>query len=291
MSRRILISGSEGKVAKEVIKLFPKDNLLLVDKRGGESMQCNLAFDNLKFISDFRPEIVIHLAASFERTDETPMFHQLNYEDNLMASYRLNKVIAELDYCPSHYIFASSYLVYDPMLYLSEVPLKNPVELSEVHEIAPRNLCGSSKLYTEGEINFLQRNVHQKMKVCHARIFRVFGEGGQEFISRLIEWKKLGMTVDIWKPENKFDYIHTSDCASAIKAMIDSNLNGIYNVGTGASTSIGEILDAINPKVRRIKQGDLYEWSCAMTSKLEEESGWTWKPKVEVIEWIKERVK
>lgn len=281
---RILVTGSEGKIAKELLKLLEGHDLLLVDKKSG----CNLAFDDLKFITDFKPEVVFHLAASFERTDETPMFHQINYEDNILATYRLNKLIAELDHCPKAYIYASSYLVYDPMLYTSEYLIKIPTPLSEAHETYPRNLIGAAKFYGEAEINFLKRNVHKDMKVCHARIFRVYGDGGQEFISRIIQWKRDGFKVDVWKPENKFDYVHTSDCASALKTMMDKELCGVYNVGYGMSHSIGQIIDLVDPVRRPVIMDDPYEWSVADTSKLEEETDW--KPKVNLMAWIKERL-
>ena len=288
---RILITGSAGKIGKELIKVLHEHELLLVDKKDSEngSVKCNLATDDLEFIKKFEPEVVVHLAASFERTDETRQFHGTNWEDNILASYRLNRLIGELGIAPKQYVFASSYLVYDPMLYLSDFPLKVPTELSECHELNPRNLIGASKLYIEKEIDYLQRNFHPNMKVCHARIFRVYGEGGQEFVSRVIEWKKMGIPVDIWKPENRFDFIHTSDCASAIKAMIDKGLNGPYNVGYGVATSIKQILDIVKPEIRRVHVEDKYEWSVAYTWAMEEDAGWA--PKVNLLNWIEEKMK
>lgn len=279
---KILVTGSEGKIAKEVIKKLQDHELLLVDKKSG----CNLAFDNLDHIKQFRPEIIIHLAASFERTDETPEFHKINYEDNILATYRLNQIIASLDYCPKQYIFASSYLVYEPNLYLSDKPLRTARMLSEVDELNPRNLIGASKLYAEKEIDYIQRNIHKDMLVTHARIFRVFGDGGQEFISRCIEWKKIGVPVDLWKPENRFDYISAENCASALVCLF--GLGGVYNVGTGQATSILDVMKAIDPKVRHITKDDLYESSCADISLIKEKVGWV--PTTNVIEWIKERL-
>lgn len=279
---RVLITGSEGKIAKELIKILGDHQLMLVDKKGGDSVKLNLATDSLDPIKDFSPEVIFHLAASFERTDESASFHKINYEDNILASYRLNQVVAKLKNV-SQYIFASSYLVYDPSAYLSYYPKDYPVLLSESSAISPRNLIGASKLYVEKEIDYLARNIQKDMLVTHARIFRVFGEGGQEFISRLIEWKKMGIPVDIWNMKNRFDYVHTSDCASALKAMI--GVDGVYNIGYGVATSIKDIVNTINPEIRHFDKDELFESSCADTSKAEEELGWT--PKVGVIDWVK----
>lgn len=260
--------------------------LLLVDKK----IELNLnETKTQELITLFSPEIIIHLAASFERTDETPQFHKINFEDNILATYNLNRVISSLKVAPKQYIFASSYLVYDPFLYLTDYPIaKNnwARQLSEVDEISPRNLIGASKLYGENEINYLKRNIYPKMKVTHLRIFRVFGEGGQEFVSRLIEWQKLGIPVDIWKPENRFDYVYTGDCASAIVSTFGHE--GVFNVGYGVSTSIKNIIDLVKPKVRIISKNDQYEASCADTDLITEVTGWI--PKVNVLDWIKEKL-
>lgn len=285
---RILITGSDGKIGKELVrKLRETENeLLLVDKKGFDSVMCDLSCDGLEFIRDFRPEIIFHLAASFERTDETPQFHWINQKDNILATYKLNELIASLDYCPTQYIYASSYLVYDSRLYLSKLPLREPRILSECDEIDPRNLIGASKLYGEKEIDFLRKNIHKDMKVTHARIFRVFGEGGQEFVSRLLEWKKLGIPVEVWKPENKFDYIHTSDCANALIDLIGHG--GVFNVGTGKATSIGEIVGTINPQIRITERNDLFESSRADIENIQAVTNW--KPTINVIDWINSKL-
>ena len=280
---RVLVTGSEGKIGKEVMKLLDGHEVYALDKKGGASYKIDLSTDPLNSLIDFQPEIIIHLAASFERTDETRAFHAINFQDNILATYRLNQAIAKMKVAPKQYIYASSYLVYDPNLYLSPVPLRDPRILSEVDELSPRNLIGHAKLYGEGEINFLQRNVHPSMKVTHARIFRVFGEGGQEFVSRVIDWRKNGFPVDIWKPENRFDYIAASDCASALVSLFDHE--GIYNVGYGVSHSIKDILDVVKPEIRTIHMNDLYESTEADIMKIEEETGWS--PKVNVLDWIK----
>jgi len=124
------------------------------------------------------------------------------------------------------------------------------------------------------------------MLVTHARIFRVYGDGGQEFISRLIDWKKMGIPVDIWNPQNQFDYISTSDCARALKAMIGHE--GIYNVGTGKPTAISEIIETVKPNIRTVENKDPFEMSCANIDKIREELGW--EPIDNVLDWIKVRI-
>lgn len=205
---RILCTGSAGRVGSYLVKLFDSSHTLMcVDKKTG----FDLAKEPMNEILDFEPEIIFHLAASFERSDETPDFLGINYHDNMLASLRLNQAIAKMRHLKK-VVFASSYLVYDPGLYMSYEPFDPEYyglkDLIETDVVEPRNLCGAAKLYEESELNFIKRNIHKNLQLVHARIFRVYGENGQEFVSRCAEYKKFGMPVDLWKPENRFDYVH-----------------------------------------------------------------------------------
>ena len=52
-------------------------------------------------------------------------------------------------------MFASSYLVYDPALYLFDEPQAAPDAARRAAPLRPRNLCGSAKLMHEQELEFL----------------------------------------------------------------------------------------------------------------------------------------
>lgn len=272
---KILVTGSAGRIGKCLVGLLGEHELMLVDKKTG----FDLSKEAMNPILEFSPEIIFHLAASFERTDETAQFLGINYHDNMQASLRLNQAIAKMRELKK-VVFASSYLVYSPDLYMYktwEMPSKFGLSENQVTEA--RNLCGAAKLYEESELNFIQRNIHKDMKLVHARIFRVYGENGQEFVSRCAEWKKMGMPVDLWKPENSFDYVHFQDVAEGLVHLAFSDANGVYNVGSGESHSIQEVVDAIGCKTRQVEapDGELYENSCADITKIIE-SGW--KPKI-----------
>ncbi len=277
----ILVTGSSGRIGGYLVKLLKNHNLMLIDKKTG----FDLSKEPMDEIRDFEPEIIFHLAASFERTDETPEFHKVNLNDNMMASLRLNQAIAKMSKIKK-VVFASSYLTYSPDLYLSSYPHYIDEPILERDEVCPRNLCGAAKLYEEQELNYIQRNIHKDMKVVHARIFRVYGENGQEFISRCAEWGKSGIPVDIWKPENRFDFIHAEDVAQALYHLAFSDADGVYNVGSGKSHSIQEVVDAIGCNVRKVPapDGELYENSCADISKI---NGIWWKPRISFEDGIK----
>ena len=277
---KVLVTGSDGVIARELIKTLGEHTLLLVDKKSDKDLNSHIVGEEIR---GFKPEIVYHLAASFERTDESPFFLDINWLDNISASARLNKVISEID-SVKQYVFASSYLIYDPMMYTS-LRVTPPYELSEFSPINPRNLCGSSKLHIENEINFLQRNIKKDMKVAHARIFRVYGNGSQDFVARCVQWAKYDMPVDIWNKENSFDYVHARDVASALKHLADKELSGVFNVGSGDSRSINEVIALTGVKVKKVENKDLFENSQADIIKIKSTG---WKPLISLEEGVNE---
>lgn len=277
---RILITGSDGVIARELRALLRDEHeLLLVDKKSGY----NLATQDMQPIINFSPEAVFHLAASFERPDESPGFLRINREDNILATERLNQALVKTFDLKS-YVFASSYLIYDPSLYSGQW-VHPAVPLTEASKISPRNLCGAAKLYAENQIDFLKRNFFKEMNVAHARIFRVYGKNSQDFISRSVRWRLDGTPVDIWNDDNSFDYIHAADVAKALLCLFQNQANGIYNVSTGKSTSIRTIANLIGFKERRVENHDQFENSYGDNRKLKELG---WSPSIDIESGIKD---
>lgn len=279
---RILVTGSSGRIGGYLVKkLGNEHSLMLVDKKTG----FDLSKEPMNELLDFEPELIFHLAASFERTDESSDFLGINYHDNMLASLRLNQAIAKMKGLKK-VVFASSYLVYEPKLYLSQKPEDFNFPLDEEDFANPRNLCGSAKYYNEQELDFIKRVINKDLSVVNARIFRVYGEDGQEFISRCASWKKDGIPVALWKPENKFDYIHAEDVAEALLYLGFNEADGIYNVGSGEAHSIQEVVDSIGCLTRTIPapDGELYEHSFADISKIRSAG---WKPRISFAEGIK----
>src|SRR4029077_10055971 len=68
-------------------------------------------------LATFDPEVYFHLAATFERSEETYFSFEENFHHNIKLSHYLLSCLKNI---PSleRVIFASSYLIYDPALYL-----------------------------------------------------------------------------------------------------------------------------------------------------------------------------
>ena len=251
-NKRILITGCSGVIGKDLTKLLAEKgaNVLGLDrvsypyncKKGRfKLIKKDLLHLNPKDVINFKPEIVFHLAASFERTKEKPEFWEKNFKDNLVVSH---KVIDCLRYCQSirKFIFASSYLVYDPKLYIFKNKQSRPMVLKEPSVIKPRNLTGAAKYYTEQEIEILTSLLKRKIQFINARIFRVYGFGSRDVVSRWIRSTLEGEILTVYNKENSFDYIYSSDVALGLIKLAETDYSGSVNLSRGKSTKISDVV-------------------------------------------------
>lgn len=191
-------------------------------------------------VQNFNPEVFVHLAATFERSEETEGFWQENYHHNIALSHHLMSLLKDL---PSlkQVIFASSYLVYDPFLYLFPKPQKSPIVLKENDRIAPRNLCGMAKLLHEQELKFIN-TFRPNLQTISARIFRSYGKNSRDIISRWIRSALKNETITVFRPEGIFDYVYAEDVAKALLALSDTTNNGVVNIGSGKARQVKDVV-------------------------------------------------
>ena len=124
--KKVFISGGAGVIGQELVKLLNEIGAIIMV---GDKERIPSAFPNsiiyrqgdLNYITQveldfFDPEIFIHLAASFERSNETYDHWEENFWNNVRLSNYLMGLIRN---CPSikRVVNASSYLIYDESLY------------------------------------------------------------------------------------------------------------------------------------------------------------------------------
>lgn len=299
-NKKIIVTGGAGVIGKELIKK-------LIEKRAKircfdiasephefsskiEYYQKDLcALNPIEFIS-FEPEMIFHLAAAFERTEEDINFWELNYFNNTLLSHKVLDVAKK---CKSlqNFIFASSYLIYNPSLYLSEKPFIESVKLKETDILDSRNLCGAAKQYTEKEMEYLNNFKEQYPFInVSARIFRVYGKGSKDIISRWIKTGLKNEPTQVFLKENFFNYIFAEDVAEGLLKIAENNIKGIVNLGSRNSRRISEVIEIIKqqiPKmeIKEINKKGLFEGSCADISKLKQQT--IWEPTITLEQGIK----
>lgn len=235
-----------------------------------------LAWEELE---EFQPQTAFHLAATFERSEETLPFFEENFRHNIQLSHHLLRCFARVP-AIKKIVFASSYLIYDPALYLFPKEPNEVAILSEQSPIGPRNLCGFAKLLHEGELHCMQHLLPEKRSITSARIFRAYGKNSRDIVSRWIRTALREETVQLYRPEGRFDYIFSEDVAEGLLRLAKSPFSGIVNLGTGRARSVREVIHIIQSHFPDLKvephASDIpYEASQADMNLFKEITAWT----------------
>lgn len=296
--RRVLVTGGAGVIGRELIQRLVSNgaHIICMDLKprpasfpeSVEYIQGDLSTVSPEEIASHDPEILFHLAATFERTTETPEFSDDNFKNNIQLSHLVIKAAGKSKNLKK-FIFASSYLVYSPDQYLSVRPPVEPTILSETSPIHPRNLIGAAKYYTENELEY-QNRITGHFHILSARIFRVYGKGSKDVISRWVRAALNGEELHVYNKENRFDYIYAGDVAEGLFRMAASvQENTVFNLGYGSTRKVEEIVAILKDRFPGIAIHDdglkgLYEGSCADVDRIAALTGW--KPEISLEQGI-----
>jgi len=302
-NEKVIVTGGAGVIGRVLIEKLAKRGAKvgcfdIVSRLGHihpEVEYCQLELVDVKpkkFIA-FRPKIIFHLAATFERTGETTEFWEVNFKNNIQLTH---KVISVANNCQDlqKFVFASSYLVYSPALYLNQEPPSKAIKLEEENLKNPRNLCGAAKYYAEKELEYIEQFKECAFKSISARIFRVYGCGSKDVISRWVRAGLRGEAIEVFRGDNSFDYIFADDVAEGLIRLAEiKDAHGPVNLGSGVSRKIAEVVKIIqretpNLRVKEVKRDGLFEASCADLSKLSYLTGW--QPQIRLEQGIKKIV-
>jgi carbamoyl-phosphate synthase large subunit len=301
--KRIFISGGAGVIGIALVKKLHKiGTILLVGdlKPRPKDFPKNISYrqGDLNCVTrdelvQFNPEVFFHLAATFERSEETYNFWEENYHHNVKLSNHLmtclkdNKSLVKV-------IFASSYLIYNPELYNFEKPAQKAYRLKESDSIYPRNICGASKLLHEMELRFLSNFEKINFDTVSARIFRVYGRHSRDIISRWIKELLKGETIRVYKKEGLFDYIFADDVAKGLIKLAESSATGIVNLGNDNARRVEEVINILQSHFPELKKVDInldipYEASQANMTEFKNLTNW--QPEYQLETGIPELIK
>ena len=286
---RVLVTGGAGVIARELLDLLSEfgATALSVDRLpldrpapdGVHHLVEDLSDTDLRPLADFAPHTIFHLAATFERSVESPEFWEQNWSDNVVVTHRLAELAGRGNV--EAFVFASSYLVYRTSQYVFSEPADEGVALVEGSAILPRNLCGAAKLYGEAELAFARDVLGGGFRSVAARIFRVYGRGSRDVASRWVRAALRDETVEVYHPENRFDYIYSRDVAEGLLRMAtDPKAEGVLNLATGRARPVSDVIAAVEAATGRrldarvVPVDEPYEASRANLDRLEARLGW-----------------
>ncbi len=287
-NKRIFISGGAGVIGTALVNSLLKQG---ADLYVGDLKPCPAEwYGKLKYrqgdlsgitaqeLRSFNPEFFFHLAATFERSEESFSFFEENFHHNICLSHHLMDLLKSSE-ALKKVVFASSYLIYDPSLYQSEKQTSEITALKEDSQVNPRNLCGAAKLFDELEFRFLSQFLKSKTSFISARIFRVYGKGSRDIISRWVRAALRKQEISVYRPEGKFDYVYADDVAECLLSLAQSPCDGIVNLGSGVARSIQEVVDLLKRyfpelKIKKEDSNISFEHSKADLKRLEQWTGW-----------------
>lgn len=242
---KVLITGAQGVSGQNLAALLSAEEgmrIYFTDlhvEAGEDRFACDLtdaeAVDRM--VEKIRPERIYHLAGVYSHDYAT------NYSVNVLATKHL------LDACLKHALCVRVLLIGSAAEYGVVREEENPVR--EDHPLNAVSVYGLSKIY-QAELMKYYRNVFD-MDIVMARTFNLLGEG---FSTRLFIGNLLKQVADykngvidkimVGNLENKRDYLHVSVAVRHYKVIMEHGLTGeIYNVGSGKSVKINDILDEV----------------------------------------------
>lgn len=233
-------------------------------------------------------DTVFH-AAAFVSAPESFKYFEKCYDTNVKASWRLIKacVVKKV----KKVVFSSSSAIYR----------------EEVVSNSENDLPGPSTPYglTKLDVEHLLTMANQEYGLSYAalRYFNVFGPRQDLnsdysavipiFIDRAL--KNTDFTI-YGTGEQRRDFIYVTDVANAVLAFAQSDVSGIYNVGTGSDYSVLEIADII---IRKIKSNSRIRFEPARpgdlmfstASLLRQREVGVWEPRITFEEGLEHTIR
>ena len=171
---------------------------------------------------------------------------------------------------------------------------RNPIPNVETMREDPLNAYAIGKL--SGEQLVKSYYGLYGMKTVAFRYTNVYGERARHVgtyapaVSKFLKMRKEGNPLTIFGDGlQRRDFIHVSDVVSA-NALISfeelENWGEVYNIGYGKNWSIQEIADAISEEQIHLsgRPGEMRE---TLADIRKSKSELTWKPKIDIIDWIR----
>ena len=227
----ILVTGSEGFIGKFLVLRLNNEghNVLKFDFQNGDISDKN----SLNIFDNSTIKHVFHLAAkSFVPESWKNPFDF--YNTNILGTTNV------LEFCKKHncsLTYISSYVYGSP----------DYLPIDEKHKVTSYNPYSHSKILAEEVCEFYSKNFN--IKTCIIRPFNVYGpiQSDMFLIPEIIKKAINEECVEVMDLKPKRDFIYIDDLIDAL--ILSINKTGIYNIGSGYSYSVEEVIKLVLEKL------------------------------------------
>ncbi len=280
---KVFVSGSSGAIGQHLVRKLQSLNYEIIGQKRGLRVEEDEYFEKISAPSSIN--VFYHLAAKSFVPDswENPADF---IEANVLGTQKV------IDFCIANKIrlvFVSSYAYGKP----------DYLPIDEEHHVKWANPYGMSKMMAEELCKFYSNN--SGLDCTIVRPFNVYGTLANEklLIPEIIDQIRNQKEIKVRDLAPKRDYVYIDDLIDFLSLLLDSSPNLIYNVGSGVSLSVGEIisicqevfetnLDVISDEV--IRQNEISETRSSVQLA---NNDFDWTPKVDFkkgIQLIKKKL-
>ncbi|WP_372780549.1 dTDP-4-dehydrorhamnose reductase [Priestia aryabhattai] len=216
MSQRVLITGANGQLGKELVELFNEKGFEVYGF-GRDKMDITNQAQVQEMISTLKPNIVLHSAAHTQvdlAESEPDQAFLINAYGTRNVAVAAEAVGAKLLYVSTDYVFDGT----------------NNEPYNEFSPTSPLGVYGKSKLAGEQFV----RDLHSKFFIV--RTSWVYGKHGANFVKTMLklgkERKELSVVAD-----QRGCPTYTLDLANVILELVNSEKYGVYHISNSGSCS------------------------------------------------------
>ncbi|MCL5407393.1 MAG: GDP-mannose 4,6-dehydratase [Patescibacteria group bacterium] len=231
---KIVVTGSDGFVGRHLVELLKKDSHNRIFPLDLKQADITDFLQVKKYLTKIQPDQVYHLAgfASGAGIDK-----DLIFKINVSGTLNIIKALQELEK-PVKILLASTAYVYG----------NTPSCVTESGKIAAISFYDQSKIAMEQEVLKYQSD---NLKIVITRATNHTGPGQKlgfvvpDFCTQIIGVKD-GDEILVGNLSAERDLFDVRDCVKAYELIMEKGGSGqIYNIGTGKTTSIQEILEQL----------------------------------------------
>ncbi|MGG1270547.1 dTDP-4-dehydrorhamnose reductase [Priestia aryabhattai] len=216
MSQKVLITGANGQLGKELVELFTEKGFEVYGF-GRDKMDITNQAQVQEVISNIKPNIVLHSAAHTQvdlAESEPEQAFSINAYGTRNVAVAAEAVGAKLVYVSTDYVFDGT----------------NDEPYNEFSPTSPLGVYGKSKLAGEQFV----RDLHSKFFIV--RTSWVYGKHGANFVKTMLKLGKERKELSVVDDQRGCP-TYTLDLANTILELVGTQKYGVYHVSNSGNCS------------------------------------------------------